>query len=91
MSTIDIRLRITSEIKKDAEAMFKDMGMTLNEAIRIFLKQSINSGGLPFRPHVKMPNEETLKAFQQAETGEYTKSSLDEFKKDLNTISNERN
>ncbi|NRB10499.1 MAG: type II toxin-antitoxin system RelB/DinJ family antitoxin [Rickettsiaceae bacterium] len=91
MTTIDVRLRITSEIKNDAEAVFKDMGMTLNEAIRIFLKQSINSGGLPFRPHAKMPNEETLKAFQQDENGEYTKSSLAEFKKYLNTINNERN
>ncbi|WP_341752152.1 MULTISPECIES: type II toxin-antitoxin system RelB/DinJ family antitoxin [unclassified Candidatus Tisiphia] len=84
MDNVDIRLRISSEIKDEAELVFHEMGMTLSEAIRIFIKQSINSRGLPFRPHVKKPNLETLQAFKESEEGDYTKSSLTEFKQSLN-------
>lgn len=42
----------------------------MSEAMRIFLNQCINSGGLPFKPHIKIPNKETLESFKQAENGE---------------------
>lgn len=84
MSIVDIRLRLSSEVKKDAEAIFNDMGMSIGDAVRIFLKQSINSGGLPFQPHIKNPNIETLKAFTELETNNYDDLSLAEFKNFLN-------
>nr|WP_232202679.1 type II toxin-antitoxin system RelB/DinJ family antitoxin [Rickettsia montanensis] len=38
--------------------------MTMSEAMRIFLNQCINSGGLSFKPHIKIPNEKTIKTFE---------------------------
>ncbi|WP_341788212.1 MULTISPECIES: type II toxin-antitoxin system RelB/DinJ family antitoxin [unclassified Rickettsia] len=67
MNTVDIRLRIAEDTKIEAEQIFKQMGMTMSEAMRIFLNQCINSGGLPFKPHVKIPNKETLKAFEDGD------------------------
>ncbi|MGI4752418.1 MAG: type II toxin-antitoxin system RelB/DinJ family antitoxin [Janthinobacterium lividum] len=67
MNTVDIRLRIAEDTKIEAEQIFKQMGMTMSEAMRIFLNQCINSGGLPFKPHVKIPNKETLKAFEETD------------------------
>jgi len=67
MSTIDIRLRVSSKIKIEAEALFKQMGMTMSEAMRIFLNQCINTGGLPFSPHVKIPNKQTIKTFEDTD------------------------
>lgn len=67
MSTVDIRLRVSEDVKIEAEQIFKQMGMTMSEAMRIFLNQCINSGGLPFKPHVKIPNKETLKAFEDGD------------------------
>ncbi|MCZ6919194.1 MAG: hypothetical protein O7C60_01990 [Rickettsia endosymbiont of Ixodes persulcatus] len=32
--------------------------------MRIFLNQCINSGGLTFKPHVKIPNEKTIRTFK---------------------------
>lgn len=58
--------------------------MSLSEAIRILIKQFINSRGLPFRPHLKKLNLETLQAFTESEEGDYTKSSLAKFKQSLN-------
>ncbi|KJW03270.1 relB antitoxin family protein [Rickettsia endosymbiont of Ixodes pacificus] len=34
---------------------------------RIFLNQCINSGGLPFKPHIKIPNEKTIKTFEDTD------------------------
>ncbi|MCC8418229.1 MAG: type II toxin-antitoxin system RelB/DinJ family antitoxin [Rickettsia endosymbiont of Glossina mortisans submortisans] len=36
----------------------------MSEAMRISLNQCINSGGLPFKPHIKIPNEKTIKTFE---------------------------
>lgn len=69
MATIDIRLRVSEEIKADAEVIFKQMGMTMSEAMRIFLSQCINSGGLPFKPHSKIPNAETIKSLEESRKG----------------------
>ena len=33
MSIVDIRLRLSSEVKKDAEAIFNDMGMSIGGAV----------------------------------------------------------
>ncbi|APZ30037.1 MAG: type II toxin-antitoxin system RelB/DinJ family antitoxin [Rickettsia conorii subsp. raoultii] len=67
MNTVDIRLRVSADIKIEAEEIFKQMGMTMSEAMRIFLNQCINSGGLPFKPHIKIPNEKTIKTFEDTD------------------------
>ena len=69
MSTVDIRLRVSREIKADADALFKQMGMSMSEAMRIFLSQCINSGGLPFKPCSKIPNAETRTALEESRRG----------------------
>ena len=79
MATIDIRLRVPEEMKSDAEAIFQQMGMTMSEAMRIFLSQCVNTGGLPFKPHSKIPNKETLESFRQIETGEYETYTIESF------------
>ncbi|WP_084520581.1 type II toxin-antitoxin system RelB/DinJ family antitoxin [Rickettsia gravesii] len=67
MNTVDIRLRVSADIKIEAEEIFKQMGMTMSEAMRIFLNQCINSGGLPFKSHIKIPNEKTIKTFEDTD------------------------
>ncbi|MFP3012823.1 MAG: type II toxin-antitoxin system RelB/DinJ family antitoxin [Rickettsia sp.] len=39
MNTVDIRLRVSADTKTEAEEIFKQMGMTMSEAMRIFLNQ----------------------------------------------------
>jgi DNA-damage-inducible protein J len=85
MNVVDLRLKVSSEVKQDAEAVFNDMGMSIGDAVRIFLKQSVNSGGLPFKPHIKTPNHETIMSFSEIENNNYDELSLEEFKNALNT------
>lgn len=42
------QMRINPEVKKEAENVFSTYGLTLSDAVNIFLQQSIYEGGLPF-------------------------------------------
>ncbi len=46
--TATFQMRISPEVKSQAEKIFANCGMTLTDAINIFLQQSMNVGGLPF-------------------------------------------
>ena len=69
MSNVIVQAQVSSELKQDAEAVFSAIGMTTAEAIRVFLQQVVNSGGLPFQPVAKIPNRETLAALNELEDG----------------------
>ena len=40
--------RLTPEVKQEASELFESLGITLSDAINLFLHQSIREGGLPF-------------------------------------------
>ena len=62
MNTV-IQARIDTASKKEAEAILNQMGMSLNDGIRVFIRQVIHQRALPFRPSLpEIPNEETCKA-----------------------------
>ena len=46
--TASMYIRIDPQVKADVEAIYARFGMSLTEAINIFLHQSRNVGGLPF-------------------------------------------
>jgi len=69
MANDTVQIRVTPELKKQAEAVFKGIGLKTSEAIRLFLQQAVNSGGLPFQPTGKRPNAETLEAMRELEQG----------------------
>ena len=67
MSNTTVQARISSELKQESEAVFSAIGLSTAEAIRLFLQQTVNSGGLPFQPTAKLPNAETLAALNELE------------------------
>ena len=46
--TTTFQMRINPEIKKEAESIYANCGMTLTDAFNAFLQQTINIGGMPF-------------------------------------------
>lgn len=82
MNTV-IQTRIDTETRQNAERILKAMGLTLNDGIRIFLKQVIHSNAMPFQPHLtSVPNERVQQAMQNVLEGRTEKiGSLDDFKK----------
>lgn len=69
MANVTVQSRVRLELKEQSEAVFKAMGLSISDAIRVFLQQSVNVGGLPFQPLVKRPNEETIIAMYEAHEG----------------------
>ena len=59
--TDTFRFRINPEIRKEIEDIYYEKnGLSLTQAINIFIQQSINAGGLPFP--VTADNAEFLRA-----------------------------
>ena len=59
-------LQIDSNLKEKAEALFSSLGLTLEEAVTLFLEASILHGGFPFPVDQTRYNHETELALQEA-------------------------
>lgn len=55
MNTKDtsITIKISKELKNNAQNVLNSIEMTMSEAITVFLTQLVNDNGLPFRPQCK--------------------------------------
>ncbi|MCL2616169.1 MAG: type II toxin-antitoxin system RelB/DinJ family antitoxin [Defluviitaleaceae bacterium] len=62
-----VSIFIDSEIKSDVEAIYAKYGMSITDAINVFLHTSRNVGGLPFDLRPKSPNTETLEAMAEGD------------------------
>ncbi len=60
-----IRARVQPELKQEVESLFKKLGLSTTDAINIFYRQVKLRQGLPFA--VTIPNETTLKVFQDTD------------------------
>ena len=59
-------LQIDSSLKEQAEALFSSLGMTLEEAVTLFLEASVQHGGIPFPLEQTRYNQETELALEEA-------------------------
>jgi DNA-damage-inducible protein J len=64
--TANLNIRIDPKIKQGAEQLFSTFGITLSDAINIFLRQSLMVGGLPFELKKPRYNAETEAAMREA-------------------------
>ena len=55
MATTNISIRMDSDLKSQADALFSELGMNLSTAFNIFVRQSLQ------------PNKETMAAMLEAE------------------------
>lgn len=65
--TASINVRVTKDVKAQAEELFDSFGITLSEAINMFLHKSLMVEGLPFDLKQPKYNKETIAAFKEAE------------------------
>jgi DNA-damage-inducible protein J len=81
--TAVISARIDPELKRGAEEVFRELGLTTTQAITLFYKQVDLERGLPFA--VRVPNEATIEALEQARTRQGLESfnTLDDLFEDL--------
>jgi len=66
VKTANLSIRIDPQTKKGAEKLFSNFGITISDAVNIFLRQSLMVGGLPFEMKQPRYNAETEAAMQEA-------------------------
>ena len=57
------QIRLNQEIKSAVEELYAACGLTLTDAVNLFIQQSLNVGGLPFEvraPGAKLSKEKAL-------------------------------
>lgn len=64
--TANINIRIEPDVKAEADAVFSNLGISVTDAINVFLHASILEGGFPFQPKQPGYNRETLQAVREA-------------------------
>lgn len=80
-----INVRVNETIKKEVEALYKELGLNMSTAINLFLKKCLAEQGLPFE--LKLPNKETVRVIQDIEQGNGLSKefdTIDELLGDLN-------
>ena len=60
-------IRIDPTVKAEVEAIYSQYGMSITDAINVFLYQSRNVGGLPFDLRPSIPNAKTIAAMKEAD------------------------
>ncbi len=65
MATVNMSIRMDTELKKQADAMFSDMGLNMTTAMNMFLRQVVRQGKIPFEIATDIPNADTLAAIKE--------------------------
>ena len=60
-----LQVRMDSQIKASVEELYRNLGTSFAEAVRIFAQQSLLAGGLPFQPRLKTWEEYTDEEISQ--------------------------
>jgi len=63
-STISVRL--DDDLKRDADALFADLGLTMSSALTMFVRQAVREQAIPFSV-TRRPNAATLAALREAQ------------------------
>jgi len=76
--TATARALIDPEVKKEAESIMKEMGLSVSNSVELFYRQVVAQRGLPFE--LQVPNEKTMKAIRNSRSGKgrkfFTKEAL---------------
>ena len=58
MAKVSTNINLDAELKKNAQALFADLGMDLTTAVTVFLTQSVREQKIPFEIRKEIPQEE---------------------------------
>lgn len=72
MAKKNMTLRIDPDLKEQAAALFKALGMDLSTATGIFYRQALRCHGLPFEVCLDEPNETTYQLSKRQTVGRST-------------------
>ncbi len=68
-NAVNMSFRVDKDLKKQADILFKKLGMNTSVALNMFLTQSVLEQGIPFQPSAiaPTPSKKLKKALQEGE------------------------
>jgi DNA-damage-inducible protein J len=80
-----IQARIDSKTKEKAQSVLDELGLSMSEAVVLFLKQVVFHKGIPFE--LKVPTKLTAETLKKAEAGKDVRvfSDVDELFEELDS------
>jgi len=63
--TASLNIRVDPKVKSEVEAIYAQYGMSVTNAVNVFLHVSKNTGGLPFDLRPSLPNSKTIEAIKE--------------------------
>jgi len=88
LKTTDVRCRIDEDLKNRATEVLNACGLSISDAMRLFLRQVVTTQGLPFE--VRVPSEKTARAMVQAREIRSRFDSIDEMLRDADGEAGEK-
>lgn len=49
MANVNVTIRLDEDVRKEADKLFDEMGMTLSTAVNIFIRQCLREQKIPFQ------------------------------------------
>ena len=81
MATTNISIRMDSDLKAQADALFSELGMNLSTAFNIFANAFVRNNGMPFPLTLNTPSAEISREQMLADTDAVLSSFADDYKR----------
>lgn len=75
--TDTLHIRVEPTVKQRAEETLNDLGLSITEAINVFLNQVILHDGIPFEIRKPRFNKETIQALENTKKGKNLSKTFD--------------
>lgn len=72
-----LHIRVEPSVKKKAEETLNDLGLSITEAINVFLNQVILHDGIPFEIRKPKFNKDTIQAIEDSKEGKNLSKTFD--------------
>ena len=79
-NAINMSFRVDKDLKKQADELFKNLGMNTSVALNMFLTQCVREQSIPFIPSMEVPNSRLIKAIEEVEAIESGKVPAKKYK-----------
>ncbi len=91
MANVNVTVRMDESMKRQADELFSDLGMTLSGAITVFVRQSLREQAIPFQIGRDMLNRDTLEAIEEVKRlkGDPNKKTYNSFDEILREVEND--
>lgn len=66
-NAVNMSFRVDKELKKQADELFRNLGMNTSVALNMFLTQSVREQAIPFLLSMHKPSKELLESLEEAE------------------------